>query len=80
MGNWCERLVLCQQRTIIESHLLSAKEMDRRLKRVGIDMKYYERFEDIALYVYNQSLNDFSADTSFTLDKLDQVEGPIRFG
>lgn len=54
--------------------------MDRRLKRVGIDMKYYERFEDIALYVYNQSLNDFSADTSFTLDKLDQVEGPIRFG
>lgn len=63
-----------------KAFLLSAKEMDRRLARVGIDMKYYERFQDIALYVFNQSLNDFSLNSKFTLDKLEHVVGLLNVG
>jgi hypothetical protein len=62
------------------SLLLSAKEMDRRLARSRINWKYYERFQDIALYVFNQSLNDFSEDNSFTLDKLDHIVGLLNVG
>jgi hypothetical protein len=62
------------------SLLLSAKEMDRRLARFGINLKYYERFRDIALYVFNQLLNDFSEDSRFTLDKLDHIVGLLNVG
>ena len=54
--------------------------MDRRLARSGINLKYYERFRDIALYVFNQSLNDFSQNSSFTLDKLDHIIGLLNVG
>lgn len=63
-----------------KSLLLSAREMDRRLARSGINVKYYERFRDIALYVFNQSLNNFSEDSSFTLDKLDHIVGLLNVG
>lgn len=63
-----------------KSLLLSAKEMDRRLRRFGIDLKYYERFQDIVLYVYNQSLNDFTESDSFTLDELEHIVGLLNVG
>lgn len=63
-----------------KSLLLSAREMDRRLAQVGINLKSYERFLDIVLYVFKKSFNDFSEDNNFTLDELDHIVGLLNVG
>ncbi len=64
----------------LKSLLLSAKEMDCRLARSNIYLNYYERFRNIVLSVYNQSLNDFSEDTILTLDRLNHIVGLLNVG
>lgn len=60
--------------------LVSAQNMDDELRPQGIMPKYHERLTKVALYLYNESLDDFEQGNCLTLDRILHVVGLLNVG